>query len=114
MRVMKTAIPRDDGSPLICDSIQHDGKLWLVPEWLEEASKPYSKPVRMIGLSGLQYRSMPMGSEADFVLDYPVPQEVMRGSVQGDQAAPFVVLERPDVRIVNSLRTAPVGPTRTK
>ena len=110
MRVFKTAIPRGDGSNLVCDTIQHDGKLWLAPEWLEEASKAYSKPARLIGMSGLRYRSMPMRSEVDFVMENPVPEEVLHGRVQGQQAAPFVVLEHPDVRIPNKVRAAVFEP----
>jgi hypothetical protein len=106
MRVFKTAIPRGDGSNLVCDTIQHDGKLWLAPEWVEGASKAYSKPARLIGMSGLKYRSMPMKSEVDFVMENPVPEEVLHGQVQGQQAAPFLVLESPDVRILNKVRTA--------
>jgi hypothetical protein len=111
MRVMKTAIPRADGSQLVCDTIQHDGKLWLAPAWLEEASKPYSRPARLIGMSGLKYRSMPMRSEVDFVMEHPVPEAVLEGRVRGAQTAPFLILERPDVRILKSVLTAPVERT---
>ena len=106
MRVMKTVVPRDDGSQIVCDTIQHDGKLWLAPAWLDESSKPYCRPVRLIGMSGLRYRSMPLRSEADFVVEHPVPQAILEGHVQGKQAEPFVVLERPDVRIMKSLMIA--------
>jgi hypothetical protein len=108
MRVMKTAIPRGDGSELVCDTIQHDGKLWLALAWLEEATKPYSRPVRPIGMSGLKYRSMPMRSEGDFVMEHPVPEAVLEGRVHGAQTAPFI-LERPDVRILKSVLNAPIG-----
>ena len=106
IRVFKTAIPRGDGSSLVCDTIQHEGKLWLAPEWLEGASKAYSKPARLIGMSGLDYRSMPMKSEVDFVMERPIPDAVLHGRVQGPQAAPFLVLESPDVRIPNKVRAA--------
>lgn len=111
MRVMKTAIPRGDGSQLVCDTIQHEGKLWLAPAWLEEAAKPYSRPARLIGMSGLKYRSMPMRSEVDFVMEHSVPEAVLEGRVQGAQTAPFIILERPDVRILKSVLNAPVDRT---
>jgi hypothetical protein len=106
MRILKTAIPRDDGSQRVCDTIQHDGKLWLAPEWLEDPSRPYSKPARLIGLSGLDYRSMPLRGDVDFVMEHAVPEAVLRGEVQGDAAAPFIIVERPDIRIQNSMRAA--------
>ena len=111
MRVMKTAIPRGDGSQRVCDTIQHEGKLWLAPAWLDEPTKPYSRPARLIGMSGLRYRSMPMRSEVDFVMEHPVPDAVLEGRVQGAQTAPFVILERPDVRILKSVLNAPVDRT---
>jgi hypothetical protein len=110
MRVFRTAIPRDDGSQFICDTIQHDGKLWLAPEWVETAYG-YSRPARLIGLSGLKYRSMPLRSEVDFVMEHPVPEAVLQGRVQGADAAPFVILENPDVRISKSVRTASLDRT---
>ena len=111
MRVMKTAVPREDGSQLVCDTIQHNGKLWLAPAWLEEASKPYSRPARLIGMSGLKYRSMPMRSEVDFVVEHPLPDAVLQGRAQGLEAETFVVLERPDVRIMKRLLAVRVDPT---
>ena len=111
MRIMKTAIPNDDGSQLVCDTIQHDGKLWLAPAWLDEPSKPYCRPARLIGMNGLKYRSMPMRSEVDFVMEHPVPDAVLEGRVQDAQAAPFMILERPDVRIMKSVVTATVDPS---
>ena len=106
MRIMKTAIPRDDGSQLVCDTIQHNGKLWLAPAWLDEPSRPYRRPARLIGMSGLKYRSMPLRSEVDFVMQHPVPDAVLQGRVQDTLAAPFVVIERPDVRIMKSTPAA--------
>ena len=108
MRVFRTAIPREDGSLRICDTIQHDGTLWLAPDWLEDASKPYSKPARLIGMSGLKYRSMPLQGEVDFVVEDNIPAAVLEGRARGEQAAPFVILERPDVRIQKSARGAAV------
>lgn len=82
MRVMKTAIPRGDGSQLVCDTIQHEGKLWLAPAWLEAATKPYSRPARLIGMSGLKYRSMPMRSEVDLMMEHPAPAAVLEGRLR--------------------------------
>jgi hypothetical protein len=110
MRVFKTAIPRRDGTNLVCDTIQHEGKLWLAPEWVQDASKPYSKPARLIGMTGLKYRSMPMRSGVDFVMEDAVPEEVLSGCIQGRQATPFLILEGPDVRIPNKARTTVFEP----
>ena len=104
MRVLKTAIPRDDGSQVMCDTIQHDGRLWLAPAWLDDPGKPYSKPARIIGMNGLKYRSMPLRGDVDFVMEHGVPDAVLEGRVSGADAAPFVILERPDIRIPNSAR----------
>jgi len=106
MRVMKTAIPGADGSQVVCDTIQHEGKLWLAPAWLDEPSKSYRRPARLIGMSGLKYRSMPLRSEVDFVMEHPVPDAVLQGRVQDEEAAPFVILEGPDVRIMKGVLTA--------
>jgi hypothetical protein len=113
MRILRTSIPCEDGSQQLCDTIQHEGRLWLAPEWLEDPSKPYSKPARLIGMSGLKYRSLPLRGDVDFVLEHPVPEAVLQGRVHGPQADPFVVLERPDVRIHNAVRFAVFDRTAT-
>jgi hypothetical protein len=106
MRVFKTAIPRDDQHFFVCDTIQHDGKLWLAPEWLEEPTRPYSKPARLIGMSGLKYRSVPLRGDVDFVVEEPLPEAVLSGRVRAPEADPFVIIEAPDIRIQNSVRRA--------
>ena len=111
MRIMKTAIPSDDGSHRVCDTIQHDGKLWLAPAWLDESAKAYRRPARLIGMNGLKYRSMPMGGNVDFVMEHPVPDAILQGRVQGAEAEPFTVLERPDVRVVKQALTTLVEPS---
>ena len=99
MRVMKTTIQCEDGSQRVCDTIQHDGKLWLVPAWVDDASQPYSRPVRLIGMSGLKYWSMPMHSAVDFVVEDRVPEAILQGTALTEPEVPYVILERPDVRI---------------
>jgi hypothetical protein len=49
---------------------------------------------------------MPLRSDVDFVVEHLVPDAVLQGRVGGAEAAPFVILERPDVRLQNSARAA--------
>jgi hypothetical protein len=44
-------------------------------------------------------------------MEHPVPEAVLEGRVRGAQTAPFLILERPDVRILKSVLTAPVERT---
>ena len=72
MKMLRTSLPREDGSQQLCDTIQHEGRLSLAPEWLEDPSKPYGKPARV-----------PLRGEVAFVLEHPVPEAVLQGRVHG-------------------------------
>jgi len=78
---------------------------------VDEPSKPYRRPARLIGMSGLKYRSMLMRSQVDFAMEHTVPDAVLQGSVEDAMSTPFLKLERPGVRIVKSVPTATLDRT---
>ena len=84
---------------LICDTLEIDGVLWLVPEWTEPTSGRWSKPERIIRLSGLRYQRARDTVPYDYVLSDPMPTDVFTGRRGPDAAAPhYVVKIRPDLR----------------
>jgi hypothetical protein len=54
MKILKTLIQRvDDGELLAADTIEYEGKLWIVPEWLAGPTKGTEMPARIICLDNL-------------------------------------------------------------
>lgn len=95
MKIFKTLVPSEDGI-LLYDTILYEGKLWLVPEWLDgEPKKGYSKPVRIICMSSLEHTG-PF-SDADYTLKHPIPKAVFEGHVPQGFENKYIVIENPAV-----------------
>jgi hypothetical protein len=54
MTILKCLVGFSDGYVGRSDGIAYDGKLWLVPEWLEHPSEPIAIPRRMIRFDNLR------------------------------------------------------------
>lgn len=91
-KIFHTAIRSGDDVYCI-DTIEHQGGLWLVPEWLEIQGGQVRKPERIIRLDCLQYQSEPEGLAFDYVLNDSIPQAVL----DGQTIAGYIVEIRPDI-----------------
>lgn len=72
---------------LTVEGIAYEGKLWLVPQWLESQSEPISKPVRMVRFDNLPHIENPSSGH-----DYAVNQQVPRAVLDGQSCNGFQTL----------------------
>jgi hypothetical protein len=50
MKIFKIVILRaEDGEILMCDAVQYEGKLWLVPEWTAFPANTKASPNNILG-----------------------------------------------------------------
>jgi hypothetical protein len=97
MKIFKIVIMRaENGRASMCDAIEHEGKLWLVPEWTAFPSERIQKPARIISLDGLTLTPPGPRYQADFVLQTPMTRDVLEG--RGTTGSP-VVIEAPDLSV---------------
>ena len=97
MAVRKVMFMNSDGGALfIGDAIEHEGKLWLVPEWLEGPTKGTECPTRIVCLDGMplskpgpQYQD-----RANWFLSTPLHTEILKGRRVSQNP---LVIERPDI-----------------
>jgi|SRR5271165_1074326 len=85
----------DDGSILSVDTVEFEGKLWLVPEWLSGPRPNTEMPARIICLHGLPMQPVfaPYEGKADRHLLIPLSRDTLSGgTIQG-----LAVVERPDM-----------------
>ncbi len=68
--IFKSLVPLNDGIYEI-DTIEHEGMLWLVPEWLDTPRKGWSRPARIVCLSLLEHTPMPPESGCRFRVKQP-------------------------------------------
>jgi hypothetical protein len=96
--IFKTMV--SDGSKVFpVDTVEHEGKLWLVLRWLYPPSKEWREPERLICISNLRFqdlRAMP-NNPADFYLPGPLPK-VLFESIPKLPAEQYIVIEHPRLR----------------
>ena len=101
MNIFKTIMAiSDDNDGIIykVDTIEYQGKMWIVPEWFDNPTLGWRIPVRIILLDVLPHKKTP-GGEADFVLNHGIPKSVFYEGHNPPQPEDwFVVIERPDIR----------------
>jgi len=99
VKILKTLYFSDSvpGHLLKCDTIEWQGKFWLVPEWIENHSTGKMRPVRIICLDSLPHRVLPLGAPDHFALDIPIPKCVFDGKIP--QETPFEIVENPAIEV---------------
>ena len=99
MRIYKTWVAFQ-GEPmttsLLCDTIEHEGKKWLVPEWIDRKELGMTRPRRAICLDGfLKYISHSFQG-GDYMLLEPLPRNVYEGHAQLELGGLAAVIELPE------------------
>lgn len=100
MKIFKTLMFFSDvaeGQIYRIDTIGYQGKMWLVPEWLDSPREGWRVPARIICLDVLPHQTSP-GGPADFVLNTGIPKAVFDGEIQPEQESGYVVIEHPDIK----------------
>ncbi len=93
----KTLVSTDDGSIVLLDTIEHEGGLWLVTQWLENPSQGMRSPERIIGLDVLPYRATKLDG-ADYILSSGrIPVDVLASKIPQSKVADFVVIDLPQI-----------------
>jgi hypothetical protein len=103
MRIFQTLLAiGDDGYVYRMDTIEYEGRVWLVPAWLESRATGGRKPERMICLDNLPHQRIdpqdsPVDSPIHFRLVDPIPKTVLEGRVPPGLESVYVVLEAPEI-----------------
>ncbi len=99
-KIYQTLMYYEGENDILCiDTIEYDGKLWLVPHWIEAPTEGWKMPARIVLLDSLDYRTEPSDAPADYLLKTPMPRDVFEGRIPNGSEGEFVVIERPDVKI---------------
>ena len=90
--IIMSATVRVDDTIGTMTAIEYQGKLWLVPAWLESRSLKISKPERMIRFDNLHHLKTP-NDETQFF----VSEQLTVSLVDGETTEGFEVLVEPDI-----------------
>ena len=80
------------------DAIEWKGKLWLVPFWLDNPGKKETTPGRVIRFDNLRHSDVRGTSIGDFLLNDPLPKELLTRETPKQPIAGFEYEELPTMR----------------
>jgi hypothetical protein len=61
-----------------CNAIEHEGEVWLVPNWIPSPAEGYAIPERMIPLRRFRHQMFENRS-GDLLINIPVPRALIDG-----------------------------------
>ena len=100
MEIFQVFITNDVESKIsLCDAIEYEGKLWLVPEWIGAKGGTYRSPARIIRFDNLSYAPVDPKYPARYVLRAPVPKELLNCAARPRANSGFEIVEAPDIHI---------------
>jgi hypothetical protein len=79
------------------DAIEHDGRIWLVPEWFDYKDAKVTMPVRIVCLDLIPHQRGT--GTPEIVVDGPLPRSVVEGRCPPGLKARYLVIEKPDIRL---------------
>lgn len=85
MKVFKTMVASEEGI-LEMDTVEYEGKLWLVLDWTADYDKGIEWPALLIGLPGvgMPLQRLHQGHPADYSLPIQLSKDTLRrGTTQG-------------------------------
>ena len=76
MKIYKTfLVIGGEGAVVKMDTIENEGRYWLVPTWIDAKGGTVSTPERVIPLDQFEHQTSG-GDIADFVVNSPIPKKV--------------------------------------
>ncbi len=89
----------DGASLMVMDLVEYQGRLWIVPAWIEWQRERLQAPARLIALDSVAHRQASANVPFQYEVSTIIPRAVLDGSDQNPEEAGFEVLERPGIAI---------------
>ena len=99
MKILKALVgSADSGLIFQIDVIEHDQKLWLVPQWLDSPAEGVSRPARIIRMDILRHqKNAPNSPYGDYILNVPIPTVLLKLATPKQPVYGFEVQEMPEI-----------------
>lgn len=100
MKIFKTVVTFDDDSDLhYADSIEYEGQMWLVPEWIESPAGGWRMPRRLVCLNTMPHERKEGDPTGEFIVTWPIPKCVFNGELPREAKIKYVIVDSPNIRI---------------
>ena len=96
MAILKTLVSMEGEGLVYMDTIEYEGKFWLVPEWLDIQRAGWSRPARIVCLSSLPHDKSQSQTHQFFVRNL-VPKDVLSGERQPLPTELYEVVNLPPI-----------------
>jgi hypothetical protein len=99
MKIFQTvAMNPETGALEKCDSVEFEGKLWLIANWYDIPARGVRQPARLIRFDTLPHQTMTNPAYgADYVLNYPIPKELFAFETPKQAVPGFEYVEMPEI-----------------
>ncbi len=97
--LLSTYTEEEGSREMYVDTIEYDGHLWLVPEWLDNQDEGTTTPVRIVRPIRQGFVKTRPSETADYHLTDPIPKGVLSGLIPPESEHAFLVIEHPRIRI---------------
>ena|SRR5437588_3682639 len=99
MNIFKTRVASaGDNRIFSVDTIEHQGGIWLVPQWTVSTTAGVRRPTRIIRIDLLRYQK-PGPKGYDYLLYDQVPIGILFGQPAPEETHGFVVIAQPDMSL---------------
>lgn len=96
---MKARFPTDGGTIMDADVIEHEGKLWLVPFWLDNLALGYTTPARIVRFDNRPHQDLRHTDFGCYLINDPLPRALFEAPTPQPPIAGFEYHELPDIRL---------------
>jgi len=88
----------EDGTVSQCDGCEHEGKLWLVPRWLDAPAQGVTKPARLVRFDSVPHQHTPNAPNGfEYVINYPMPKHLFEVQTPKQEMSGFEFVEMPEL-----------------
>jgi hypothetical protein len=86
--------------PVYCPAIEHEGRVWLAPHWIDIPEQGVKMPKHIIPIDLFEYQrvaSVPPGG--DYVVNTGLPRQLLDPEIPKELQNKFQVVDRPNIKI---------------
>ena len=82
-----------------CDGIEHDGRDWLVPKWLDTPDGEWTTPERIIPVDRLPGTQKTNFAGVSYIVGTPIPKALFSGPTSQQLLDRYGVILNPPIRV---------------
>lgn len=79
------------------ETFEHEGALWLAPEWIEYPEQGWMRPVRIVSLATVEHQHFPDASDYQVVVNNGLPKDMMPPAAPLETAKLTLVVDLPEI-----------------